>query len=123
MNDMNHIPASGYAAGLEGPALCGNWAHYRTADHMLIRAEARHALEQGKTDHLCSKCVAKLVRPRYRGPDFNRVWRQYLTHRRATHYDYRINFDRRVGWSDSTIFVDCRVCALLERQLARAKKS
>jgi hypothetical protein len=58
----------------------------------------------------------------YYVPDYDRLLRQYLTHRRATHYDYRINFDRRVGWDDPTRFVDCGVCALLERRLQAAKE-
>ena len=45
--------------------------------------------------------------PIYR-PDYDRVLRAYLTHRRATHYDYRINFDRRKGWDDLKRFVDLR---------------
>jgi hypothetical protein len=61
-------------------------------------------------------------RPIYR-PDYDRVLRAYLTHRRATHYDKRINFDRRTGWNDTKLFVDCGVCALWERKLAQAKKS
>jgi len=61
-----------------------------------------------------------MSRPLYR-PDYDRVMRQYLTHRRATHYNYRINFARRIGWDDLSKFVDCNVCAVLERQLQRAK--
>lgn len=61
-------------------------------------------------------------RPIYR-PDYDRVWRAYLTHRRSTHYDKRINFVRRVGWDDPKRFVDCNVCAVMERQLAQAKRS
>jgi hypothetical protein len=58
----------------------------------------------------------------YYRPDYDRVMRAYLTHRRATHYNYRINFVRRTGWDDLSLKVDCRVCAVLERQLHQAKK-
>ena len=58
----------------------------------------------------------------YYRPDYDRVLRQYLTHRRATHYDKRVHFDRRVGWDDLKRFVDCGICAILERQLAQAKR-
>jgi hypothetical protein len=62
-----------------------------------------------------------MSKPLYR-PDYDRVMRAYLTHRRATHYDYRINFDRRKGWKDLSRKVDCRVCNVMERQLAHARK-
>jgi hypothetical protein len=60
-------------------------------------------------------------RPLYR-PDYDRVMRAYLTHRRATHYSRLINFDRRKGWDDLTQKVDCPTCNVMERQLARARK-
>jgi hypothetical protein len=78
----------------------------------------------------CEKCLQERrsdvamigTRPLYR-PDYDRVMRQYLTHRRAWHYDKMINLNRRVGWDDLTKFVDCGICAVLERQLSQARKA
>lgn len=55
-------------------------------------------------------------------PDYDRLMRGFLTHRRSTHYDKMINVYLRRGWDDLTRFVDCPVCAVYERQLARAGK-
>ena len=41
-------------------------------------------------------------------------------HRRATHFPVRINYRHRVN--DSSLFVDCGVCALYERRLLVARR-
>ena len=57
-----HIP--GCCAPLAGFALCGRWAHYETGDHELLRRLALADYRTGDAQHLCSRCVKKLVASR-----------------------------------------------------------
>ena len=52
---VKHIPAAGVASGLQGPAVCGRWARYLTADHAHIRRSAA-----ANPDGYCKNCVKRM---------------------------------------------------------------
>jgi hypothetical protein len=52
---LEHIPSVA-AVGLRGPALCGIWARYMTADHALIRRLAAESIARENVAHLCARC-------------------------------------------------------------------
>ena len=60
-----HIPAPGKAVGLQGIALCGRWAHYRTGDHGMIRSEATAAAQKverrADASTWCRDCIWRAV--------------------------------------------------------------
>lgn len=56
-----HIPAPGRASGLQGFALCGRWAHYRTGDHDQIRRQAQPVPGRAY-GHYCTECLRRLRR-------------------------------------------------------------
>ena len=58
---MRHIPAEGRASGFEGPAMCGRWGKYMTADHKQIRRLALHALNEGRLKTWCDQCMSALL--------------------------------------------------------------
>lgn len=43
--EQTHIPRPGYTYGISGQAYCGRYAHYGTADHALMRQQARAAIQ------------------------------------------------------------------------------
>jgi len=55
-----HVPRPGYSDGLQGPAYCGRWGHYRTGDHALIGQLASASTSANTAEAYCASCLRAL---------------------------------------------------------------
>jgi hypothetical protein len=61
-----HVPIVGVTHGLIGPAQCGRWVWWHSADHGQLMSEFEHDVAHDQLQPYCKQCVAVAMAKRRR---------------------------------------------------------